>query len=409
MADPSDRLSELKIDRSTPASSGRGWLWAALPLLAVAAAAAWWFFLRAGSGAVAVETETARRPPSVTAANTVLDASGYVTARREATVSAETTGKVIEVLVEEGMVVEAGQVVARLDDTIQAAQAELARAQAESARAALLETEAQLRAARLERDRLRDLAERQLTSVASVDAAEANYDALAARLETGRENVKVAERSVQLAEDSLAHTIIRAPFGGVVVSKDAQPGEMISPISAGGGFTRTGICTIVDMDSLEIEVDVNEAYIGRVAKGQRVSATLDAYPDWQIPAEVLAIVPTADRQKATVRVRIGFLERDERILRDMGAKVAFLGVEAPTEPQEEVRGVMVSRDALQSDGDGDFVWRVSNDAVERRGVELGGPRDRERILVLEGLAVGDTIVRSSARPLQAGQRIRTSN
>jgi RND family efflux transporter MFP subunit len=211
-----------------------------------------------------------------------------VTARREATVSAETTGKVIEVMVEEGMVVEAGQIVARLDDTIQQAQTQLARAQAQSARASLVETEAQLRAARLERDRLRDLAERKLTSVASLDAAEANHDALAARLETGRENVKVAERNVELSENSLAHTIIRAPFGGVVVSKDAQPGEMISPISAGGGFTRTGICTIVDMDSLEIEVDVNEAYIGRVTTGQRVSATLDAYADWQIPAEVIA-------------------------------------------------------------------------------------------------------------------------
>ncbi|HLU05868.1 MAG TPA: efflux RND transporter periplasmic adaptor subunit, partial [Woeseiaceae bacterium] len=329
MGQTSDRVGQLKIDRSAPPPAA-GWrLWLVVPFLALLGFALWWFFLHAASGAVLVETEIARKPPSMAAANSVLDASGYVTARREATVSSETTGKVTEVLVEEGMVVEPGQVVARLDDTIQRAQTDLARAQAQSARASLVETEAQLRAARLERDRLRDLAARKLTSVASLDAAEANYDALAARLDTGRENVKVAERSVELAEDNLAHTIIRAPFGGVVVSKDAQPGEMISPISAGGGFTRTGICTIVDMDSLEIEVDVNEAYIGRVRTGQRVSATLDAYPDWQIPAEVIAIVPTADRQKATVRVRIGFLERDQRILRDMGAKVAFLGVEAP--------------------------------------------------------------------------------
>jgi RND family efflux transporter MFP subunit len=411
MADPSDRLGDrigaLKIDRNA-APAGGGLRWLVLPLLLLAGFAVWWLFLRAASGAVAVETETVRRPPSIAAANSVLDASGYVTARREATVSAETTGKVIEVLVEEGMVVEAGQIVARLDDTIQQAQTELARAQAQSARASLVETEAELRAARLERDRLRDLAGRKLTSVASLDAAEANHDALAARLETGRENVKVAERNVELAEDSLAHTVIRAPFGGVVVSKDAQPGEMISPISAGGGFTRTGICTIVDMDSLEIEVDVNEAYIGRVTRGQRVSATLDAYPDWQIPAEVLAIVPTADRQKATVRVRIGFLERDARVLRDMGVKVAFLGVEAPAEPQQELQGVMVPREALRADDHGDFVWRVSNDVVERRGVRIGGARDRDRISVLEGLAVGDTIVRSSDRPLQPGQKIRTN-
>jgi RND family efflux transporter MFP subunit len=417
MADPSepsgdrsdDRLGErigaLKIDRNAPPAGRRPWL--ALPILLLAGFAVWWFILR-GASAVTVETETVRRPPSVAAANSVLDASGYVTARREATVSAETTGKVIEVLVEEGMVVEKGQIVARLDDTIQSAQTDLARAQAQAARASLVEIEAQLRAARLERDRLRDLAERKLTSVASLDAAEANYDTLAARLETGRENVKVAERSVALAEDALADMIIRAPFGGVVVSKDAQPGEMISPVSAGGGFTRTGICTIVDMDSLEIEVDVNEAYIGRVTAGQRVSATLDAYPDWQIPAEVIAIVPTADRQKATVRVRIGFLERDERILRDMGANVAFLGSEAPTETQQEPQGVMVSAEALQSDDAGDFVWRVGNNVVLRRSVRLGGARDRDRVLVLEGLAVGDTIVRSSAEPLQDGQAIKAT-
>jgi RND family efflux transporter MFP subunit len=410
MADPSgrlgERIGELKIDRSSPPAAGGGWRWLVLPVLLLAAFAVWWFFLRAASGAVTVQTEAVRRPPSAASANSVLDASGYVTARREATVSAETTGKVIEVMVEEGMVVEAGQIVARLDDTIQQAQTQLARAQAQSARASLVETEAQLRAVRLERDRLRDLAERKLTSVASLDTAEANYDALAARLETGREDVKVAERNVELSENSLAHTIIRAPFSGVVVSKDAQPGEMISPISAGGGFTRTGICTIVDMDSLEIEVDVNEAYIGRVTKGQRVSATLDAYPDWQIPAEVIAIVPTADRQKATVRVRIGFLQRDPRILRDMGAKVAFLGVETPVESQDELPGVMVSRGALQTDDQGDFVWRISGDVVERRSVRIAGDRDRERIPVLEGLTIGDTIVRSSDRPLRPGQKIR---
>jgi RND family efflux transporter MFP subunit len=401
-----DRIGELKIDRSgAAAAGGSAWKWLLLPLLLLAGFAVWWFFLRAASGAVLVETETVRRPPSSAAANSVLDASGYVTARREATVSAETTGKVVEVLVEEGMIVEGGQVVARLDDTIQQAQTQLARAQTQSAKAALVEIEAQLRAARQERDRLRDLAARQLTSVASLDAAEANYDALAARLETGRENVKVAERNVQLSENSLAHTVIRAPFGGVVVSKDAQPGEMISPISAGGGFTRTGICTIVDMDSLEIEVDVNEAYIGRVTTGQRVSATLDAYPDWQIPAEVIAIVPTADRQKATVRVRIGFLERDPRILRDMGAKVAFLGVETPGETPQ-IQGVQVPRTAIQSDGGGDFVWRVDGDVVERQDVRIAGGRERERVSVLEGLSIGDTIVRSSERPLQAGQKIR---
>jgi RND family efflux transporter MFP subunit len=407
MSDPSDRINALKIDREASPPNGASRLWLLVPAVVIVLAAGWWFGLRPQMGAVDVEIDTARRPPSVAAASSVLDASGYVVARRQATVSSKLTGKVREVLVEEGMRVEQGQVVATLDDATQRAQLELANAQVMAARASLAETEAQLRAARLERDRLRDLAARQLTSAASLDEAEADYDTLAARLETGRENVKVAERNVALAQDALDNMTIRAPFSGMVVTKDAQPGEMISPVSAGGGFTRTGICTIVDMDSLEIEVDVNEAYIQRVSAGQRVSATLDAYPEWRIPAEVIAIVPTADRQKATVRVRIGFLERDERILRDMGAKVAFLDADLPEEPLEEVQGVLVATEAVDADAEGDYVWRVKNGVVEKRRVEVSGARDRERILVIRGLAVGDTVVRSSASPLEPGQAVKT--
>ncbi len=407
MAKPADRLSELKIDRHSADGGGRGWLLPVLVIALLAIVAVVWLLLSNMNGAVEVETEIARRPPSAAAASSVLDASGYVTARREATVSSEVTGKVIEVLIEEGMSVEAGQVVARLDDSTQRARLALSAAELQSARAALLEIEAQLRAARLERDRLRELVARKLVSTSSVDEAEAGYDALAARLATGRDNVTVAEKGLALAQDALDDMTIRAPFGGMVVSKNAQPGEMISPISAGGGFTRTGICTIVDMDSLEIEVDVNEAYIQRVKPGQAVSATLDAYPEWQIPADVIAIVPTADRQKATVRVRIGFRERDERILRDMGVKVAFLGSEAPPQTGGEQPGVLISGTALRQDADGDFVWRVANDRVERRRIELGSPADRERVLVLEGLQPGDTIVRSAAAALSAGQEVTT--
>lgn len=407
MADPSERIHALRIDREAQQRRGGTRLWLLAPAVLIVAGLLWWLLLRPAAGAVAVETDTARRPPSAAAAASVLDASGYVVARREATVSSKLTGKVSEILVEEGMRVEKDQIVARLDDATQQAQYDLAHAQVEAARAVLAETEAQLRAARLERDRLRDLAARKLTSVSSLDSAEANYDMFAARLETGRENVKVAERNLGLAQDALDNMVIRAPFGGMVVSKNAQPGEMISPVSAGGGFTRTGICTIVDMDSLEIEVDVNEAYIQRVVPGQRVTATLDAYPDWQIPAEVIAIVPTADRQKATVRVRIGFLERDDRVLRDMGAKVAFLGSDAPEQPRDAPAGVTIARDALRSGTDGDFVWRISDGRVERIGVEIAGDRTRDRVLVTTGLVAGDTVVRSSAAELQAGQKVRT--
>ncbi len=408
MADPSERISQLKIDRSTATPVERSWLLPGAIIAVLALVLAWWVFLRPGSGAVLVETDVARRPPSIAAASSVLDASGYVVARRQATVSSKVTGKVVEVLIEEGMRVEKDQVVARLDDTTQQAQLSLAIAQADSARAALDEIGAQLRIARLERDRLRDLAERDLTSDSSVDTAEATYDQVAARLETGRDNVVVAERNVALAEDALSNMTIRAPFAGMVVTKNAQPGEMISPVSAGGGFTRTGICTIIDTDSLEIEVDVNEAYIQRVKAGQPVSATLDAYPDWRIPAEVIAIIPTADRQKATVKVRIGFLERDERVLRDMGVKVAFLGTELPAESAQEIRGVLIAGEALRSDAGGDFVWLVRGDAVERQPVRLGGPRDRPQVLVTAGLDLGDTIVRSAEAPLVDGQRIKTN-
>jgi RND family efflux transporter MFP subunit len=408
MADPADKISQLKIDRSVPAAAERRWLLPGIIVVIAGAIAVWWFIFSAGASAVLAETDIARKPPSAAAANTVLDASGYVVARRQATVSSKVTGKVIDVFVEEGMRVEKDQIVATLDDTTQQAQLSLARAQAESARATLEEIDAQLRIARLERDRFRDLVKNNLTSQSTVDAAEATFDQVVAQLETRRENVKVAERNVEVAMDSLSNMTIKAPFAGMVVSKNAQPGEMISPNSAGGGFTRTGICTIIDTDSLEIEVDVNEAYIQRVKAGQSVSATLDAYADWRIRAEVIAIVPTADRQKATVKVRIGFLERDERVLRDMGVKVAFLGAEIPASSPQEIQGVMIAGEALRSDASGDYVWLVRNNVVEKRPVQVGGQKDRTQVLILSGLSVGDTIVRSSEKPLVDGRSIRTN-
>jgi RND family efflux transporter MFP subunit len=409
MSDPSKQIHQLKIDRSAAVPAARRWpvIWILLAVVAVAALA--WAAASLRSSTVVVELDVARKPASVAAANSVLDASGYVVARRQTTVSSKVTGKVMEVFVEEGMVVEEGQVVALLDDTSERAQLELARARTESARAMLVEIEAQVRNARLNLMRLKDLAARDLVSKSSLDAAEATHDELAARLATGHENVQVAEKNVAIVEDALANMTIKAPFGGIVVSKNAQPGEMISPVSAGGGFTRTGICTLIDTDSLEVEVDGNEAYIQRVKPGQRVSAILDAYPDWRIPSEVIAIVPTADRQKATVRVRIGFLQRDERILRDMGVKVAFLGAESDSEVAPEVQGVLVAGESIRSDAEGDFVWLVRDFTTEKRRVTLGGARERPQVLVVRGLAAGDTVVRSSAEPLGPGQAIQTKN
>jgi RND family efflux transporter MFP subunit len=261
----------------------------------------------------------------------VLDATGYVVARRQATVSAKTTGKVSQILVEEGMQVAAGQVIARLDDTLERAQVALARAELDAARAALAELDAGIEHAGRMLQRLRALADRALVSLSDLDERALAAETLHARRGRAHREVAVAARRLDLQRQRLADMEIRAPFAGVVVDKAAQPGEMVSPLSAGGGFTRTGVGTIVDMSSLEVEVDVNEAYINRVHPAQAVIVTLNAYPERRYAAEVLAVIPAADRSKATVGVRVGFLELDRRVLPEMGVRVAFL----PTRNQRE--------------------------------------------------------------------------
>mgnify|MGYP006175854201 FL=1 len=405
MNDKIDRLSELKIDRSEQPQEPRRWPWILAGV--VVAAAVVGFMLRVIlNGPIDVTAETVRLTQTGSGASSVLDASGYVVARRQATVSSKIAGKILDVLIEEGMRVEKDQVVARLDASSQNALLALAQAQAGSARAVLVEIQAQLTQAELDLARSEELHRRQLTSNAELDAARANAETLLARLASGRENVVVAQRNIDVSQDQLNNTVIRAPFAGVVVTKNAQPGEMISPISAGGGFTRTGICTIVDMTSLEIEVDVNEAYIQRVQSGQPVDAVLDAYPDWNIPAEVIAIVPTADRQKATVRVRIGFRERDERVLRDMGVKVAFLGGNGDSAETTQAN-IYINRDALRSDNEGSFVWIVRNDTVQRRAVS-SGPSSSRGQQVTSGLSPGDRIIVAEEEPLTNGQTVRVT-
>jgi RND family efflux transporter MFP subunit len=406
VSDKIDRLAELKIDRDDEPAAPKRWPWVALIVILALGSAAW-LASSLLNAPVSVEIQTVRASVPQAGGVSVLDASGYVVARRQATVSSKIAGKVLEVLIEEGMTVEKGQVVAMLDDSTQRAQLALAEAQLGSAQAALAETRALLTQAELDLDRTEELAARQLASDSELDAARANAETLIARLASGQENVVVARRGVDVAKDQLDNTIIRAPFGGVVVTKNAQPGEMISPISAGGGFTRTGICTIVDMTSLEIEVDVNEAYIQRVSAGQGVNAILDAYPDWQIPAEVIAIVPTADRQKATVRVRIGFRERDERVLRDMGVKVAFLESEERGQATQQAT-IYIARDGLRSDTDGSFVWILRDEAVQRRAV-TPGPNSARGLQIMTGLSAGDRIVTSSEKELTPGQRVKIRN
>jgi RND family efflux transporter MFP subunit len=334
----------------------------------------------------------------------VLDASGYVTARRQATVSAKITGKVAEILIEEGMRVKEGDVLARLDDTEARAQLALTRAQLTATRSQLAEIRAQLTQAERDYTRQRGLADRQLISVQALDAALAQRDMLRARLANAEEQIRVAQEAVTVATVQLDNTIVRAPFSGVVIAKAAQPGEMISPMSAGGGFTRTGIGTIVDMDSLEIQVDVSEAFINRVKPEQPVEAMLNAYPDWKIAGTVIATIPTADRSKATVKVRIAIKQPDPRIVPDMGVRVAFLDPQ-PAQPVRLTTGVLVPSEAVRADGAADVVFVYAAGKVERRSITLGETVGGYR-QVLSGLRDGEHVILSPPVSLQDGQTVK---
>lgn len=396
-----NKLDQLKIEREPEGDSKPSrWPWLVF-IVVVLAAAAYWFYLKPAP-AIEVNTAVAREVSNQTA-NTVLNASGYVTARRQATVSSKFTGKVVEVLIEEGMRVEKDQVLARLDDANVATSYALAEAQLKSAKTSLKETRALLNEANAIFRRTSNLVEKQLASEAEMDRARAGSESLAAQLERKQADVSVAEKQLDVYRQQLEDTIIRAPFAGIVVAKNAQPGEMISPVSAGGGFTRTGIGTIVDMDSLEIEIDVNEAYINRVKPGQKIVATLDAYPDWSIPCHVIAIIPTADRQRATVEVRVGFDDLDSRILPDMGVKVAFQEEGSISAPGQA--GVLIPQSAISERGDKSYVMLFIDGVVEQRAIATSGERGKE-MLVTSGLAGGDKVIINAPKGLEAGTRVK---
>ncbi len=387
-------LHELRIDRQVePEDKGRPLKWFLLIALIAGVGFVLWFFQFPGGTLVPVNTAIAQASQSTAVGASVLDATGYVVARRQATVSSKVTGKVVEVLIEEGVVVQQGQLLARLDDSIPQAQLRLAESQLEAARRSLDEMNVLLRQAELDLRRTQGLAERNLASQADLDRDGLSVEGLNARLDRARQEIVVASRGVAVQRQIVDDMLIRAPFDGVVIAKAAQPGEMISPISAGGGFTRTGICTIVDMDSLEVEVDVNEAYINRVYSGQPVQITLNAYPDDNFPAEVIAIIPAADRNKATVRVRVGFIERDDRVLPDMGVRVAFLDAHTNTDSGETLAGVLVPSRAIAKDASGPFVFVVMDNRVQRRAITVGD-KQGSRSRVLEGLNSGERVVAS---------------
>ncbi len=403
MSELKDDLAALRIEREPESRPVSPWIkW--VIILAVLG----------GAGYVGWQYVSRERPPEVEVATVseraagrqagVLDGTGYVTARRRATVSSKITGKVVEVNVDEGMAVREGQVLARLDDTSFRAALALAEAQAQAARKGVQENQVRMAESKLQLDRLTALLKDGIVTPAEVDTARAQVDSAAARIASLQEQITVAERQVDLAKADLDNTIIRAPFSGVAISKDAQPGEMVSPVSAGGGFTRTGICTIVDMRSLEIEVNVSENYIGRVKPGQRVMATIDAYPDWQIPGAVITTVPTADRQKATVLVRIAFDELDPRILPDMGVKVRFLREPGADEARTAAAVPLVPKAAVVSADGQSYVFVVTGETVERRAVRTGGT-DGDRLEILAGVRAGERVVVSPPPSLASGQPI----
>ena len=390
-------LDGLRISRPAVEARRRTPWWVIAPIALVVLALGAWALTREGAKEVTVAPAKAVASSSRGA---VLNASGYVTARRQATVSSKVTGKVVEVFVEEGMQVKEGQELARLDAAHPSRGLALAQAEAAAAASALEETRVRIREAQLDYDRAERLARSEISSRADLDRARAQLDAVRARLAAQSDQLTTARRQVDVQRQTVEDMIIRAPFDGIVVSKDAQPGEMISPVSAGGGFTRTGICTIVDMASLEIEVDVNEAYINRVHPNQRVEAVLDAYPEWRIPAHVITAVPTADRQKATVKVRIAFDQRDQRILPDMGVKVTFITNEPAAATTEMVE---VPKGAIRRDGEQDVAFVVKENRLERRAVKVSGT-EGEVARVISGLAAGETVA-VTGEDLADGDRV----
>ena len=416
MATLKDELASLKIDQGARAGGGgRGGMVVLIVVVIVAVVAGGWFVSqRAQAAAVKVETVNAVTGPGG-GSGAVLNGSGYVVARRRATVSSKVTGKVLEVFVEEGQAVKKGQVLARLDDSQMRAALAVAQAQLQSSRRAAAEDEARLREAERQFKRLDQLVKEKVVARAEVDTAESTVESLKARIALVEQQIQVAERQVAAQETDLADTTVRAPFDGVAVSKDAQPGEMISPVSAGGGFTRTGICTLVDMASLEIEVDVNEQYINRIKPNQPVEAVLNAYPDWRIPAHVITTVPTADRQKSTVRVRLGFdaakaaakggAALDPRILPDMGVGVSFLSERLPESTAPPKPRLLIAKSAIRTADGQSVVFVVREDRVERRAVKVGAA-DGDRVEVVSGLNSGDRIVVDGHDGLADGSRVK---
>ncbi|NCT81822.1 MAG: efflux RND transporter periplasmic adaptor subunit [Comamonadaceae bacterium] len=400
-------LKELRIDGAQREDQGGGpprWVWgglAGLVVLALAGGAAWWFL--AGSKPVAVQTATVRANGQGPAADAVLQATGYVTARRMATVSAQITGTLTEVLIDEGFKVRKGQVLARLDDSGLKAGLAAAEAQIRTAEANLGQLRAQLAQAQADERRQAELAASGMTTRQSREQAATAVKTVSAQLEAAQRQIEAAQAQARQARVNFDYATVRAPFDGVVTARAAQVGEIISPLSAGGGFTRTGVGTIVDMDSLEVNVDVNEAYIAQVKPDMPCEAVLDAYPDWKIPAHVVAVIPSADRGKATVKVRVALEQKDDRVVPDMGVRVSFLAAK-PKAVAQPVPGVLLPPEAVVQRDGVSAVFVVQDGRAEQRAVQLGADVGKFK-LATGGLKAGETVVVSPPAELKQGSHI----
>jgi RND family efflux transporter MFP subunit len=403
-------LGSLRIGDGQRKSSGMGKriIYAAIPVLIFAGIVAAGYSFR--SQRAVVEVATALKPETG-GRQALLNASGYITPRRRATIAAKITGRVTGVFFDEGTRVAQGQLLATLDDSDVKRALDSAKADRESAQAAIADYEVQLKNAQIGLHRAEQLQRAGVHTQEALDNATTAVDSLKAKIALAKQQVAASDARIGVAQQAVDNCTIRAPFAGIVVSKDAQVGEMVSPNSAGGGFTRTGIATIVDMKSNEIEVDVNESYIARVENGQQATATLDAYPDKPFPARVRTVIPTADRQKATVKVRITILnlEKYNFILPDMGVKVAFLENEQPAaKDKSKEKGsqavAFIPKGAVRSDSNASFVFLVRDGKVERRAVSLGMDRGTD-VAILAGVSPGDSLVVKGPESLHDGEKV----
>jgi RND family efflux transporter MFP subunit len=401
-------LSELRIEgrqRDIDGDGGRRWLWPVVAGVLVVAVlgggAAWWFL---GARPLPVQVATATAPGAGGAAGAILQATGYITARRMATVSTQITGTLTHVLIEEGDRVEKGQVIARLEDSGLRASLNAAQANVMTAQAQVATAQAQLAQAEADSRRQESLVASGMATKQFAEQSRTAVATAAAQLDARRREADSARAQVAQAKVNFDYSVVRAPFSGVVTVKAAQVGEIVSPLSAGGGFTRTGVGTIVDMDSLEIDVDVSESYIGQVKPDMPAEAILSAYPDWKIPAHVIAIVPSADRGKATVKVRVALEQKDARIVPDMGARVSFLGPKA-TAAAPAPKGVLVPAQAIAQREGKSVVFVVENDRARQRAVTPAVQDIGAMKLLPDAVQAGDRVILSPPSSLQDGASV----